>query len=167
MKKLIAVTVVLALLSGACSSDEPTAQTTGEQAAAEDAQNDEVEETPQVEVTGEQQDGSTVPSGVELPSGFPVPIPDGGTGTWTGISPDNGAAALSYSPGSFDEIVAFYDDWASEAGDDLLSTESGEDPAFVAWTVQTDSHYLNVTVGDNGTEVTLAVYVSPQGRVSE
>ena len=172
MKKAIAIAVVLGLLAGACSSDASTDATVQEPTGTDNVGGDTTpetttpgttapEETASTQGSEQPEDGSVPTSGIDLPEGFPVPIPSGGAGTWTGVSADNGAASLTYPPGSFEEVEAFYADWAAGMGDDLLSSETGDEPTFAAWAVQTQTHYITVTVQDNQAEVTVAVYVSP------
>jgi hypothetical protein len=157
---VLVLLTVAALVASACSS---AAETLTEQIVEAGAEGDvDVnidDETVSVSFEDEDGSGSFTVGGGEIPSDFPVPVPDGGEVMSIFESEGDIGAAVSYDAGSYDELVAFYEDWV--AGADLpelqTSTAEYEGARSVQWFSPSAGTYVSVTETPDGVLLSINV----------
>lgn len=136
--RLMVVVAMLAALGSSCSADEgPVSSdttalaveaTTESTTAATDEDPPETDEPREIEsgeAVSEDAKGSAsgflIGTTTELPQEFGIPAPAGGAIVAAYESNEALSATLVYEADLFDEIVAFYDDWATGTGESLDS----------------------------------------------
>jgi hypothetical protein len=127
MKRVSAVLVVIAVATAACqtASEQLTEQMIEQQEGVENVDID--ADTGQVSI--ETEDGSLTVGGGEIPAGFPIATPSGGTVQSTISSDSEAVVTLTYDGDRYGELVAFYDDWTEGEGGEWNRTESTYDTA--------------------------------------
>jgi hypothetical protein len=136
MKRFGIVLIALALLLTACQT---AAENLTEQILEQAGDGDVDIDLDTGEVSLETDEGSVTIGGGELPSDFPIPIPDGYQVTSVFTADDAASVGLAYPAGDYDAIVAFFDDWTSSQSEEWsnsTSSISGEDGTIdsASWT---------------------------------
>lgn len=162
-RMMIALVVVLALVAAACGAaadkiSEEAAQQIAEKAIEQsgggDVDVDVSGEGDDATVKVETEDGSmSFGSGSEMPEGLEIPVPDGGTVQAAFSGSDGIMASLYYDQGRYDEIIAFYEDWTANTGDEWQKQSfdmTGDDGTIrnTMWIKDTDEANMAITVGD-------------------
>jgi hypothetical protein len=116
MKRVAIGFVALALLLTACqSAAENLAENLTEQIVEQaDGVGDVDIDLDSGEINVETDDGAITIGGGEVPDGFAIPFPEGYQVTSVFTNDESQAVSLAYPGGNYDEIVSFYDDWASQ-----------------------------------------------------
>lgn len=157
---IVAVLMLAMLALAACSNASETLTEQIIEAGGEG--NVEVDlDDDSVSVSFEDEDGSgsfTVGGG-EIPSGFPVPVPDGGEVMSVFESEGDVGAAVQYDAGRYDELVAFYEDWVAGADMDELQTSSAEYEGLrsVQWFSAVAGTFISVAEGPDGVLLSINV----------
>jgi len=102
-------------------------------------------------ITGD--DGETLGAfgGGEIPADFPIPTPPGSNVQSVIETPAGSIVIIEYSPDdyTYEELVAFYDDFSSGDGITVLGRMvSDTSPAWVTWFLQAADGQYNIAVHD-------------------
>lgn len=115
MKRFAIVIALLAVIATACgAANEELAEQIIERSGGGEADVDLDLDTGQVSV--ETDEGSFSVGGGEIPDGFPVPFPDGGSVQSVFTSDTAASVSLAYPKDRFDELVAYYEAWTADQG---------------------------------------------------
>lgn len=115
MKRFALVIAMLAIVASACAAaNEELAEQIIERSGGGEADVDLDLDTGQVSV--ETEEGSFSVGGGEIPDGFPVPFPDGGSVQSVFTSDTAASVSLAYPKDRFDELVAYYEAWTADQG---------------------------------------------------
>ena len=115
MRRLAVLVAIVALLAAACqAASEQLTEQIIEQSAGGDADVDLDLDTGRVSVQTE--DGSITVGGGEVPAGFPVPFPDGGSVQSVFQSDDGASVSMAYPRDRYEDLVAYYTDWVAGQG---------------------------------------------------
>jgi len=127
MKRIAMFLAVVALVATACgAATEGLTEQLIEQSGGDDADVDVDLGSGRVSV--ETEDGSFTVGGGEIPDGFPVPFPDGGTVQSVFTSDGAAAVSLAYPRDRYDELVAYYADWVDgQSGEWSTSSFANDD----------------------------------------
>ena len=148
----IAVSVTLVMMLTACSSSTLTEQIIESQEGVGNVEIDEEDGSIKIEIENEEGDVSAVFGGGDLPSGFPIPIADGGTVVAVIEQDSNSTVSLSYDSADYDTIKAFYEEWIAGSGAEVLNKFESSAPKTIAWTLEDGDDSYTVTVSDAGEE---------------
>ncbi len=171
MRRIAIVFVVFALVLTACQSvSENIAESITEKALDSVDGVDGVDINVDTgEVSIETEDVTIRIGGGEIPDGFPIPAPDGGTVLSVFESEGNANVTLSYPGGNFDEVVGYYDEWTDsqptewEKSSNTVSTEEG-DIKNASWGASEGGGFITVsnlcTVADDSANSQDCVAVS-------
>lgn len=126
MRRIIPIVCVVALGIAACgAANERLTEEIIEQAGGGDADVDLDLESGEVSV--ETDEGSFTIGGGEIPDGFPVPFPDGGTVQSVLESGGSAGVSVAYPGERLDELVSYYDDWVAGQPGEWQSSEFSTD----------------------------------------
>jgi hypothetical protein len=148
----IAVSVTLVMTLAACSSSTLTEQIIESQEGVGNVEIDEEDGTVKIEIENEEGDVSAVFGGGDVPSGFPIPIADGGTVVAVIEQDSNSTVSLSYDSADYDTIKAFYEEWIAGSGAEVLNKFESSAPKTIAWTLEDGDDSYTVTVSEAGEE---------------
>lgn len=151
---------VAAFVAGACSSAAETLTEQIVEAGGEgnvDVNLD--DETVSVSFEDEDGSGSFTVGGGDLPSDFPVAVPDGGEVMSVFESEGDVGTALSYDAGRYDELVAFYENWVAGADMAELQTSTAEYEGLrsVQWFSPVAGTFISVAEGPDGVLLSINV----------
>ena len=128
----LAVIIVLGLVVGACGRvAEKVAENVAEnQPGVGNVDINQTDGTVKLEVKGDEEEGSVVFGGGDVPSDFPIPLPDGGEVQTVVDATQNSERTVSvtvtYPLDRYDEIVEFYKEWADGLpGDTQVAVTTG------------------------------------------
>lgn len=153
---LAALTLALSACSGEDIAGDIAEEVLEEQEGVGDVDIDENNGSIVIEVEDEDGGGSAVIGGGDVPDGFPIPVPDGGTVVSVFTQDADAILTLTYPASDYDSLVATYQDFVDGTGGDA-STFTSSNPASVTWNVSVDgeSYSISVTEGDPDTTVYL------------
>jgi len=110
--------------------------------------------------------GSLVLGGGDIPTGLPMPVPDGGEVLSSIEQGGNLAIVLQYTQGQYEEIFVLYQDWvAGQATDNLAETRS-TNPRSDGWIGEIGDASFGIVlldgVGESG-EAAVSVILNWEG----
>lgn len=130
-RRLLTLCAVLAIVAAACGSDTIAEQIIEGNDGITDVNIDDGEVT--VEFDDEEGGGSLTVGGGDIPDGFPIPVPDGGTVQTSFEQSGSYAVGLAYPGEDFDDLTGFYDDWVASQEAENVSTSSTTNPRSQSW----------------------------------
>jgi hypothetical protein len=155
------VVVVAVFAMAACSGGDVAEQILESQEGVGDVDINENNGSVQIELEGE--DGETaVIGGGEVPEGFPIPVPDGGTVAAVFTQDSDATVTLSYPASEYDSLVATYQSFVDGTGGDV-NTFTSSDPESITWTVTTSDASYNISVTEGDPDVTVFLVTSSTG----
>ncbi len=104
------------------------------------------------------EEGTINIGGGEVPEGIGVPFPKGGNVSMSMETPDGATVMLQYPGADFDEIVAFYQDWADSSSEDFENVSySASDLKSESWVSDSTSIQVQTCQTDEGDGVCVTV----------
>jgi hypothetical protein len=165
---LVAAMIGFAVVATSCGAaaeklSEEAAERALESASGGDVELDVSGEGDDFTVNVESEDGSfAVGSDVEIPDELQIPVPDGGSATTAGTQDGATFVSITYPIDRYDELVAFYDDWTSGAGDEWDTSTAtfemdGQTQRSASWAETGVGSYIAVNdcfdvFGDSGSD---------------
>ncbi len=117
--KHLALIVVLLFAVAACSPSDEVAEQIIEEGLGDNAEVEISGDGDDVTVNVETDDGSfAIGSDVDLPDELSIPVPAGGEVGTAGTTGGSAFASITYAGDRYDEIVAFYDAWTTDTGEE-------------------------------------------------
>jgi hypothetical protein len=161
-KWLVVLTALSVMAVGACSPENLAERIIEQGGGVDNVEIDENSGSVKIEVQDDEGDSSAVIGGGEIPSDFPVPVPDGGTVMAVVTQGGDNSISMTFPQSEFDSLKSFYDSYATSAGEVVNKFETSNPPG-VGWTIQDGATILNISLADNGAEVVLAIVVVTSG----
>jgi hypothetical protein len=159
--RIIALLAATALALVACSGGDLAEEIIESQDGVGDVEINENNGSVQIEV--EDEDGNTaIIGGGEVPDGFPIPVPDGGTVAAVFSQGSDATVTLTYPASEYDSLVAAYQDFVDGTGGEV-NTVTSSSPASVTWNVTVDNAYYNISVYEGDPDVTVYLVSSSTG----
>lgn len=162
IRRIVVVLAALTLTLSACSGGDIAEEILEGQEGVGDVEIDENNGSLVIEVEDEDGGGSAVIGGGEVPDGFPIPVPDGGTVVSTFTQDSDAIVTITYPASEYDSLVATYQDFVDNSGGDV-NTFTSSDPASVTWTVSADGASYNISVTEGNPDVTVYLVTSSTG----
>lgn len=156
-RKLLVLVAATMLTLAACSPGEDLAEKIIE---SQDGVDDVEIDSDSGEVNIESDEGSFTVGGGQVPGGFPVDVPSGGDVIAQSQSDQLTTLVMEFVGGDYDEIEAFYEDWASKSGMDQVQDIQVSDPKGRAWTLQDGSDVHTISISDEGDGVALTIVIA-------
>jgi hypothetical protein len=155
---LVAGTLLMTL--AACSPATLTEQILESQEGIDNIEIDEEDGTIKIEVSDEEGSGSVSIGGGDIPDGFPIPVPDGGTVMAVLEQESNFTVSLSYSSADFDAIKAFYEKWIDSSGFEVVNKFETSAPKSVSWGFENGGDTYNISVAEAGEDTFVNLFVT-------
>ena len=152
----------MTLTLSACSGADVAEGILENQEGVGDVEIDENNGSVVIEVEDEDGGGSAVIGGGDVPDGFPIPVPDGGTVVSVFTQDADAIVTLTYPASEYDSLVATYQDFVDGTGGEV-STFTSSNPASITWTVSADSESYNISVTEGDPDVTVYLVTSSTG----
>jgi len=87
--------------------------------------------------------------GAELPEGFPLPVPDGGTVFYSATDASAMVVMLEYPASMLEELIETYEDYF--AGKDDVQKVEMSNPTMYIWNTSDGNESVTVADNDDGT----------------
>lgn len=162
MRRWTIIGTALLVAMAACSSADLAENVIEQSGDVGNIEIDENDGTVVIEIQDDDGDTSAVIGGGDVPDDFPIPVPDGGNVMAVVTQGVDTSLSITYPQDQFENLKDFYSDYASNTGEVLVTFESA-DPPGASWTIQTDNQTFSISVGDTGTEVSVALVVVTSG----
>ena len=146
----------------ACSPTTLTEQIIEGQEGIDNIEIDEEDGTVKIEVSDDEGGGSISIGSGEVPDGFPIPVPDGGTVMAVIVQGSNGTVSLSYEGADYDNVKSFYENWIDSLGVEVVNKFESSSPKSISWGLENGDDTYNITVAESG-EDTFVNLVATQG----
>ena len=159
---LAAITLALSACSGGDIAGNIAEEVLENQEGVGDVEIDENNGSVVIEVEDEEGGGSAVIGGGDVPDGFPIPVPDGGTVAAVFTQDSDATVTLTYPASEYDSLVATYQAFVDGTGGDV-NTFTSSNPASTTWTVTVDDEAYNISVTEGDPDVTVFLVSSSTG----
>jgi hypothetical protein len=158
IRRIVVVLAALTLTLSACSGGDIAEEILEGQEGVGDVEIDENNGSLVIEVEDEDGDGSVVIGGGQVPDGFPLPVPDGGTVAMSMSSDEGSSVTVTYPISEYDSLVSTYQSFVDSTGGDVTTMDSSA-PRSKTWSVatDTDAYYITVSESDPDAIVTMIV----------
>lgn len=161
-RTILAIGLTLFLLVTACSGGEIAEQIIESQDGVGDVEIDENDGTVQIEIEDDEGNTQAVIGGGDIPDDFPVPVPNGGTVLAVLTQTGSQSVSLIYPDDDFDSLKDFFADYVEGSGGSVSTYESSSPPS-AAWTIDTGSGTISITVTSSDGEVSVGIAVVESG----
>ena len=149
MRKVLLVAVIAAL-SGCATAAENVAENAIENAIENELGGDasvSVEDD-SIQITSD--DGSiAMGEGAELPDGFPLPVPDGGTVFYSATDASSMVVIMEYPASMLEELIETYEDYFADQ-DDVQKVEMSN-PTMHIWNTSDGNQSVTLAESDDET----------------
>jgi len=162
IRRIIVVLAALTLALSACSGGDIAEEILEGQEGVGDVEIDQNNGSVVIEVEDEDGGGSAVIGGGEVPDGFPIPVPDGGTVVSVFTQDADAIVTLTYPASEYDSLVATYQGFVDGTGGEV-NTFTSSNPASVTWTVSADGESYNISVTEGDPDATVYLVTSSTG----
>ncbi|MEA1901900.1 MAG: hypothetical protein U9N56_00065 [Actinomycetota bacterium] len=149
----------MALLVASCSGGDVAERIIEGQEGVGDVEVNEDDGSVKIEIEDEEGDISASFGAGEIPDGFPIDVPNGGSVMAVVEQSDDATVSLSYNSSEFDSIVGFYEDWIAGTGSEVVNKLEVANPKSVAWTVEDGDSRYSISVSDTGSEIFVNLFV--------
>ncbi|MDH3517521.1 MAG: hypothetical protein OEM66_01190 [Acidimicrobiia bacterium] len=149
MRKVLLVAVIAAL-SGCATAAENLAENAIENAIENDLGGDASVSVDDDSIQITSDDGSiAMGEGADLPEGFPLPVPDGGTVFYSATDASAMVVMLEYPASMLEELIETYEDYF--AGKDDVQKVEMSNPTMYIWNTSDGKESVTVADNDDGT----------------
>jgi len=105
-----------------------------------------------IEVEDEEGGGSAIIGGGEVPDDFPIPVPDGGTVTFSTTADEGSSLNITYPISEYDSLAATYQSFADGVGGSVTTYETSN-PKSQTWLVSTDTESYSISITESDPDV--------------
>lgn len=162
MKRTATTIALLVILTTACSPSELIAEQILEgQEGIENVEIDEDTGEVKIEVEGED-GGAIIIGGGDVPDDFAIDVMPGGSVEGVFQQPGGDSVSLTYDA-SYDEVVAFYQNWV-DSTDAAINKFESSDPKQVSWgATDENGEGFSVTVSETSSNEVAVVLITIAG----
>lgn len=162
IRRCIVLLAALTLTLSACSGADVAEGILENQEGLGDVEIDENNGSVVIEVDDEDGGGSAVIGGGDVPDGFPIPVPDGGTVVSVFTQDADAIVTLTYPASEYDSLVSAYQDFVDGSGGEV-STVTSSNPSSITWNVTVEGSYYNISVSEGDPDTTVYLVTSTTG----
>ncbi len=156
----VIVSGFLVVTLAACSPASLTEQILENQEGVGDVEINEEDGTFKIEIEDEEGNVSAVIGGGEVPSGFPIPVADGGTVSAVFEQESDSSVTISYAGADYDGVKAFYEKWVNSSNAEVLNKFESSSPKSISWTLEDGDDSYNITVAEAGEDTFVSLFVT-------